>query len=83
MLPRLLSVILVIGIQSIFVVSQDFAPPEIPAANDPDTIFKPLAGRPADEDVDEAFDNPKVIRGLLVIRQDSCASGSAACNDGG
>jgi len=83
MLPRFLSIILVIWIQAIFVVGQEFAPPEILAAKDPDTILQPLAGRPADEDTNEASDNPKVIRGLLVARQDNCPNNYAVCNDGG
>lgn len=81
MLPRFLSVILVIGIQVIFVVGQEFAPQEILAAKDPDTVLQPLAGRPADEDMNEASDNPKVIRGLLVARQDGCPNNYAFCND--
>jgi len=83
MLPRFLSILLVIGIQAVFVAGQDFAPPEILAAKDPDNTLQPLVGRPADEDAEGVVDNPKVIRGLLGIRQNSCPNNYAACNDGG
>ena len=82
MLPRLLSVLLVIGVQVIFVVGGDFATPEV-LSRDPDTILQPLSGRPADEDSDGAVDNPRLIRGLLGVRQDGCPIGYAVCNDGG
>jgi len=83
MLSRFLSIILVIGIQAIFVVGQDYAPPVILTADDPNIIFQPLAGQFADKNADDAIDNPKVIRGLLVMRQDKCPIGYAMCNDGG
>lgn len=82
MLPRFLSILLVIGTQALFVVGQDFAPPGL-LVRDPDTILQPRRGRPADEDADDAADNPKLIRGLLRVRQDSCPSGYAVCNDEG
>ena len=72
-----------IDIQAVFVAGQDFAPPEVPAAKDTDNTLQPPVGRPADEDADGAVDNPKVIRGLLGIRQNSCPTNFAACNDGG
>ena len=72
-----------IGIQTILVVGQEFAPPEILAAKDPDTILQPPLGRIAKDEADEAVDNPRVIRGLLFIRQESCSFNYAACTDGG
>ena len=83
MLPRFLSILLVIGIQATSVVGQEFATPEILAAKDPDTILQPFVGRIAKDEADEAGDNPRVIRGLLFVRQDNCASNYAACTDGG
>ena len=83
MLLRILPVLLVIGIQASFAVGQDFVSAGTLAVKDPDTILQPLSGRPADEDADEAADDSKVIRGLLGIRQDSCPTGYAVCNDGG
>ena len=72
-----------IGIKTIFAVGQEFAAPEILAARDPDTIFQPLLGRIAKNEVDEAVDNPRVIRGLLIVGRDSCPSNYAVCPDGG
>ena len=83
MLSRFLSILLVIGIQAVFVAGQSFAPPEILAARDPDTILQPRAGRLADEGADDAVNDSKVISGLLGIRQDSCPTNYALCNDGG
>ena len=83
MLPYFLSILLVIGIKTILVVGQEFAAPEILAAKDPDTIFRPLLGRIAKDEADEAVDNPRVIRGLLTVGRDSCPSNYAVCPDGG
>lgn len=83
MLLRLLSVLLVVGVQVVFVVSQDFAPPEILAAKDPDTVLQPLGGQRANEDADDAVNGSKVIRGLLGVRQNDCPTNYAACTDGG
>ena len=83
MLPRFFPILLVVGIWAIFAVGQDFVPAGTLVVKDPDTILQPLSGRPADEDVDEAVDDSKVIRGLLGVRQDSCPIGYAVCNDGG
>lgn len=83
MLPRTLSILLVITIQVIFAVGHHFGPAGVLIDKDPDAILQPLGGRPADEDADDAVDGSKVIRGLLDVRQDSCPSGYAVCNDGG
>lgn len=83
MLPRFFPILLVVVIQAVFGAGQDSVHAGTLAVKDPDTILQPLSGRPADEDVDEAADDSKVIRGLLGIRQDSCPTGYAVCNDGG
>ena len=83
MLPRFLSILLVIGVQAVFVVGLDFGAPEMLAAKDPNTILQPLSGRPTDADAEKATDGSKVIRGLLGVRQDSCPTHYSACSDGG
>jgi hypothetical protein len=79
MLPHFFSILLAILILAVFAIGQDFAPPEILAA-DPDSLLEPLAGRPVH--VDEAVDELKVIRGLLGRRQLSCSSNYFACGSG-
>jgi hypothetical protein len=79
MLLRCLAIILAAVAQAIFVTGQDFAPPEILAA-DSDSVLEPLAGLPTD--AYEAVDTSKVIRGLLGRRQLGCSSSYFACGTG-
>jgi hypothetical protein len=82
MLPRFLSIILAIVAHAVFAIGQDFASPEILAAGDPDSILEPLAGRPADQAVDGAVYESKVIRGLLGRRQGGCSNNYFVCGPG-
>ena len=60
----------------------EFAPPDIlTAVGDPDTTLQPYVGNPVKGD--NAIDETKVIRGLLMTRQSSCPGGYGLCNDGG
>ena len=83
MLFRLTSVLLIVGIQLVAAADEkpEFATPDILASlGDPDTMLKPHIGNPVQ--ADNAVDETKVIRGLLMARQ-SCPGGYGLCNDGG
>lgn len=80
---KLASVLLVAGVQ-IFVAAGDlpeFAPPDLlTSVDDPGTVLQPYVGNPVKSN--NAVDETKVIRGLLMTRQ-SCPGGYGLCNDGG
>jgi len=83
LLFRLTSILLIAGIQLVAAADEkpEFATPDILASlGDPDTTLKPHVGNPVE--ADDAVDETKLIRGLLVTRQ-SCPGGYGACNDGG
>ena len=60
----------------------EFAPPDLLVSiGDPDMTLKPYVGSPVK--ADNAVDETKVIRGLLMTRQPSCPGGHGLCNAGG
>jgi len=80
---RIASVLLVASIQLVAAADgqPEFAAPDIfVSAGDPDTTLQPYVGNPVKGD--DAVDDTKVIRGLLMSRQ-SCPGGYGVCNDGG
>ena len=59
-------------------VQPEFATPDVfVSTGDPGTTLKPYVKR------DDAIDETKAIRGLLVTRQSGCQAGFGVCNDGG
>ena len=83
MLFRLASILLIAGVQIVVAAGDkpEFAPPDIfSSVDDPDTTLQPYVGKPVVGD--DAVNESKLIRGLLVTRQ-SCPGGYGLCNDGG
>ena len=83
LLFRLTSILLIAGIQLVAAADDKpaFATPDIFASlGDSDTTLRPHVGKPVHGD--DAVDETKLIRGLLVTRQ-SCPGGYGLCNDGG
>jgi hypothetical protein len=84
LLFRLASIILVAGLQLVAAADDqpEFAVPDVLASTgDPDTTLQPYVGNPVKGD--NAVDETKLIRGLLMTRQSSCPGGYGLCNDGG
>ena len=60
----------------------EFATPDVfVSTGDPGTTLKPYVGNPVKRD--DAIDEIKAIRGLLMTRQSGCQAGYGVCNDGG
>jgi len=75
LLFRFASILLIAGVRVVVAVDgqPEFAPPDLFAsAGDPDTMLKPYVGSPIK--ADNTVDDTKVIRGLLMARQ-NCPGG--------
>jgi len=84
LLFRLVSIIIVAATQLVAAADDkpEFASPDIlTSVGDPDTVLKPYIGKPVKGD--NAVDETKLIRGLLMTRQSGCPGGYGVCNDGG
>lgn len=84
MLFRLASIVLVTGIQLVVAANDqpEFAPPDVfTSLGDPDTTLQPYTGNPVKSD--DAVNETKLIRGLLMARQSACPGGYGLCNGGG
>ena len=81
---RFASILLVVFIRLVVAADgqPEFAPPDLLVSiGDPDTTLKPYVGNPVK--ADNAVDETRVIRGLLMTRQSSCPGGYGLCNAGG
>ena len=84
MLFRFASIVLVAAIRLVVVADgqSEFAPPDLLVSiGDHDMTLKPYVGNPVK--ADNAVDETKLIRGLLMTRQSGCPGGYGLCNAGG
>ena len=84
LLFRLASIVFIAGIQLVVAADAqpEFATPDVlTSAGDPDTTLQPHVGNPVQGD--DAVNETKLIRGLLMTRQSGCRGGYGLCNDGG
>ena len=83
MLLRLASILLIASIHIVAAAGDkpEFAPPDIlVTTEDPDETLRPYVGNPVE--ADDAVDETKLIRGLLMTRQLRCPGGYGLCSDG-